>query len=132
MARGSDLDHERSAGSAKTFGVPRTSDLDPTPPCRRATSTQTSRAAAAALEYIVGVPVFRISDPTVLSDLVEELAARHDCLAEVIGPNRLSVSVLGSYNNDALELEVELRVRAWQAVRSSHDVEVDVVIDRCA
>jgi hypothetical protein len=129
MARGSGLDHERSAGYAKTFGVPRTRDPDTTRPCRPGISTQTSRAAAAAPEYIVGVPIFRVSDPTVLSDLLEGLAARHDCLAEVIGPNRLSVSVLGSYNTDALELEVKLRIRAWQAARSARGVEVDIVLD---
>jgi hypothetical protein len=78
----------------------------------------------------VGVPIFRVSDPTVLSDLLEGLAARHDCLAEVIGPNRLAVSVLGSYNTDALELEVKLRIRAWQAAQSARGVEVDIVLDR--
>jgi hypothetical protein len=75
------------------------------------------------------MPVFRVSDPTVLPDLLEELVARGDCLAEVTGPNRLTVSVLGSYNSDALELEVELRIRAWQAAQSARGVEVEIDID---
>jgi len=75
--------------------------------------------------------VFRVSDPTVLPDLLEELVARRDCLAEVIGPDSLRVSVLGSYNTDALELEVELRIRAWQAAQSARglDVDIDIEID---
>ena len=74
------------------------------------------------------MPVFRVSDPTFLPELLEELTARPDCLAEVVGPNRVAVSVLGSYNTEALELEVELRIRAWQSALRARglDVAVDV------
>lgn len=72
------------------------------------------------------VPVFRISDPDLLPGLLEELTARRDCLAEVILPDTLLVSLLGSYNAEALEQEIGSRIRAWQAIQRHTDVEVTV------
>jgi hypothetical protein len=74
----------------------------------------------------MGMPVFRISDAAALPNLLADLTSNHDCLAEVIGPNRVSVSILGSYNADAMDLEVELRIRAWQAAQISRGVEVGI------
>ena len=76
------------------------------------------------------MPVFRVSDPAVLPELLEELTARPDCLAQVVGPNRVEVSVLGSYNTDALELEVELRVRAWENAQRARGRDVDIDVER--
>ena len=75
------------------------------------------------------MPVFRVSDPAVLPELLEELTARPDCLAEVVGPNRVAVSVLGSYNTEALELEVELRIRAWQSAQRSRGLDVGIDVE---
>ncbi len=76
------------------------------------------------------MPVFRVSEPDVLPSLLEHLTARGDCLAEVIGPNTLCVSVLGSYNSDAMEMEVELRIHAWQAAQRARGLEADIALDR--
>jgi hypothetical protein len=75
------------------------------------------------------MPVFRVSDPTFLPELLEDLTARPDCLAEVVGPNRVAVSVLGSYNTEALELEVELRIRAWQSAQRSRGLDVGIDVE---
>ncbi|MFL5963938.1 MAG: hypothetical protein ACJ757_13710 [Gaiellaceae bacterium] len=72
------------------------------------------------------MPVVRVSDPALLPDLVEELKERADCIAETIGPDRLAVNVLGSYRGEAMRMEVELRIRAWQAAQRSRGVDVDV------
>jgi hypothetical protein len=77
----------------------------------------------------VGMPVCRVSDPALLPDLVEELMARTDCIAEPIGPDRLAVNVLGSYRGEAMRMEIELRVRAWQAAQHEIGVDVDVEFD---
>jgi hypothetical protein len=76
------------------------------------------------------MPVFRVSEPNALPSILEDLTARGDCLAEVIGPNRLCVSVLGSYNSDAMEMEAEVRIRAWQAAQRARGIEVDIDLDR--
>jgi hypothetical protein len=75
------------------------------------------------------MPVFRVSDPTFLPELLEELTARPDCLAEVVGPNRVAVSVLGSYNTEALALEVELRIRAGHRAQRSRGLDVGIDVE---
>jgi hypothetical protein len=75
------------------------------------------------------MPVCRVSDPALLPDLVEELMSRADCVAETIGPDRLAVNVLGSYRGEAMRMEIELRIRAWQAAQRESGVDVDVEFD---
>jgi hypothetical protein len=41
--------------------------------------------------------------------------------------NEVDVSLLGSYNADAMNIELYLRVRAWEAGRRSTGVEVELV-----
>jgi hypothetical protein len=84
---------------------------------------------ADARNYTVGMPVFRVSDPELLPVLLEELTGRHDCVAEAVGPDRVAVSVLGSFHTDAMRMEAELRIRAWQAALRSRGVHVDVELD---
>jgi hypothetical protein len=94
-----------------------------------AVSPRSSSAPPRTSIYTVGMPLLRVSDPAYLPELLEELTARPDCLAEVVGPNRVQVSVLGSYNTDALELEVELRVRAWQNAQLARGLDVGIDVE---
>jgi hypothetical protein len=75
------------------------------------------------------MPVFRVSDPELLPILLEALTERNDCLAEAVGPDRVAVSVLGSFHSDAMWMEAELRIRAWQAALRSRGVQVDIDLE---
>lgn len=74
------------------------------------------------------MPEVRISDASLLPDLLEELEKRIDTVVAVVGPNTVEVSVLGSYSQEGMRLAVELRVRAWEAVQRAGGREVTVVV----
>jgi hypothetical protein len=66
----------------------------------------------------------RVSNPALIPDLLEFLRSRLDVVAEEVSDNEVDVSLLGSYNADAMKIELYLRVRAWEAGRRSTGVEV--------
>jgi hypothetical protein len=72
--------------------------------------------------------IIRISDPALLEKLLADLRERPDVVAEIDGPDRLRVSVLGSYNQSAMRMAILLRIRAWEAAQRARglDVEVDI------
>jgi hypothetical protein len=72
------------------------------------------------------MPMFRVSDPALLPELVAALAARPDVVLEVLTEDTIRINILGSYNTDALRMAAELRIRAWQAAQSSHGIGVEV------
>jgi hypothetical protein len=69
----------------------------------------------------------RVSNPALLPDLVEFLRSRLDVVAEEVSDDEVEVSLVGSYNSDALRMELYLRVRAWEAGRRSAGVDVELV-----
>jgi hypothetical protein len=69
----------------------------------------------------------RVSDPTLVPELLEFLHSRLDVVAEQNTANEVSVSLLGSYASDAMRMELYLRVRAWEAGRRASGVEVEFV-----
>jgi len=69
----------------------------------------------------------RVSNPALLPDLLEFLRSRVDVVAEEVSDDEVEVSLVGSYNSDALRMELYLRVRAWEAGRRSAGVEVELV-----
>src|SRR6266508_3738041 len=58
----------------------------------------------------------RASNPALIPNLLELLRSRVDVVAEEISDDEVDVSLLGSYNSDAMHMELYLRVRAWEAV----------------
>jgi hypothetical protein len=48
-------------------------------------------------------------------------------LAEEVSDDEVVVSLLGSYNSDAMRMELYLRVRAWEAGRRSTGVEIELL-----
>jgi hypothetical protein len=52
-----------------------------------------------------------------MEDLLRFLGERADCIFERVSEHELDVSLLGSRRTDARRMEVELRLRAWQAAR---------------
>jgi hypothetical protein len=69
----------------------------------------------------------RISDPALVPELLEFLRARVDVVAEQTGEDEVEISLLGSYAQDAMRMELFLRVRAWEAGKRASGVEVEVV-----
>jgi hypothetical protein len=73
--------------------------------------------------------IVRVSDASLVERLLADLQARPDVIAEVVGPNRVRISLLGSYNQEAMALAILLRVRAWEAGQRARGVAVDVEIE---
>ena len=68
-----------------------------------------------------------ISDPAYLLALRAYLAERADCIATAVSRDTLDVTILGSYNVDAMDIETQLRVRAWEEAQRAKGIDV-----RCA
>jgi len=69
----------------------------------------------------------RVTDPALVPELIEFLQARVDVVAAQVGDDEVEVSLLGSYNNDAMRMELYLRVRAWEAGRIAGGATVEIV-----
>ena len=69
----------------------------------------------------------RVSNPALIPDLLEFLRSRVDVVAEGVSDDEVEVSLVGSYNSDAMHMELYLRIRAWEAGRRSTGVEVELV-----
>jgi hypothetical protein len=73
--------------------------------------------------------IIRISDSSLLELLRADLLSRPDVIAEIMAPDRLRVSVLGSYSESAMRMAILLRVRAWEAAQRSRGVDVEVDLE---
>jgi len=69
----------------------------------------------------------RVSDPELVPELLEFLKLRVDIVANQITENEVDLSLLGSYSEDAMRMELYLRVRAWEAGQRAKGVEVEFV-----
>jgi hypothetical protein len=69
----------------------------------------------------------RVSNPALIPDLLQVLRSRVDVVAGEVSDDEIDVSLLGSYNAVAMNIELYLRVRAWEAGRRSTGVEVELV-----
>jgi hypothetical protein len=69
----------------------------------------------------------RVTDPALVPELVEFLQARLDVVAAQVGDDEVEVSLLGSYSNDAMRMELYLRVRAWEAGRIAGGATAEIV-----
>jgi hypothetical protein len=59
----------------------------------------------------------RLSNPELVPELLEFLESRIDLVTKLVSENEVELSLLGSYNEDAAQMTVDLLVRAWQASR---------------
>jgi hypothetical protein len=69
----------------------------------------------------------RVSNPALVPDLLVFLRSRADVVTEEVSGDEVDVSLLGSYNSDAMHLELYSGVRAWEAGRRSSGVEVELI-----
>jgi hypothetical protein len=60
----------------------------------------------------------RLSNPDLVTELLEFLESRIDVVTEQVSENEIDLSLLGSYNEDAQHMTIDLLVRAWQAGRN--------------
>ena len=68
--------------------------------------------------------IIRLNSALAAELLLTYLRERPDIAAEIIGPNTLRVSVLGSYRSDALQMELALRLRAWEEAARARGLDV--------
>jgi len=63
--------------------------------------------------------------------LLAHLLESPDVVAKVIGPNTLHVRILGSYRTEAMQMELALRLRAWEEAQRAKGLDVRVeLVDR--
>lgn len=56
-----------------------------------------------------------VSDPRLVDDLLDFVDARLDSVQQRVAINEIEISPLGSYNEDAAALALDLQLRAWEA-----------------
>lgn len=71
----------------------------------------------------------RLSDPGMRDVLIADLRSRPDLVVAPSGEDTVEVSLLGSYNLDAMRMAIDLRVRAWEAGQRAEGrlIRVDLV-----
>lgn len=69
----------------------------------------------------------RLSAADMLDELLEFLRAEPSALVEQVSDDEVEVSLLGSYHEDALRMELYLRLRAWEAAHRASGVRVEII-----
>jgi len=75
------------------------------------------------------MPLLRVSDSSLLDQLIADLARRPDAIVARRGDSSVFVSIVGSFNTDAMEMAVLLRIRAWEEGQRANGVDVRVYIE---
>ena len=68
----------------------------------------------------------RLSNPTLLPELIGFLDSRADMVTRRVADNEIEVSLLGSYGRDGERMTLELLLRAWEAAHNT-DAQVEVL-----
>ncbi len=68
----------------------------------------------------------RLSNPTLLPELIEFLDSRADMVTKRVAENETEVSLLGSYGRDSERMTLELLLRAWEAAHNT-DAQVEIL-----
>ena len=68
----------------------------------------------------------RVNDASAADDLIEYLESRAETIVERVDDRELEVALLGSYNADAMQMELYLRIRAWESARRASGVQVEI------
>jgi hypothetical protein len=69
----------------------------------------------------------RLSSADMLDELLKFLRAEPSAVVEPVSDDEVEVSLLGSYQQDALRMEVYLRLRAWEAAHRASGVRVEII-----
>ena len=74
-------------------------------------------AVRALLPHSYAAMRLRLSNPELVPELLEFLESWIDLVTKRASENEVELSLLGSYNEDAAQMTVDLLARAWQASR---------------
>jgi hypothetical protein len=69
----------------------------------------------------------RLTNPALVPDLLDFLQSTPDVVAEVVSIDEIEVSLLGSLAHDAMRMDLDLRIRAWEAARDAREPLVEQV-----
>ena len=69
----------------------------------------------------------RLSSADLLDELLEFLRAEPGAVVEPVSDDEVEVSLLGSFQQDALRMQLELRLRAWEAMQRARGVRVEII-----
>ncbi len=69
----------------------------------------------------------RLSSADLLDDLLGFLRAEPSAVAEQVSDDEVEVTLLGSYQQDALRMQLDLRLRAWEAAHRGSGVRVEII-----
>ena len=69
----------------------------------------------------------RVASAGVLEELLGYLESESDVVVQPVGHDEVEVSLLGSYDTDAMRMELYLRLRAWEAARKARGAVVEIV-----
>jgi hypothetical protein len=69
----------------------------------------------------------RITTPEHLDDLASFLSAETNAVVQRLSAEELEVSLLGSYDDEAMRMDLYLRLRAWEAGRRPSGAEVEII-----
>jgi len=62
-----------------------------------------------------------------MGELVRFLQAEPSAVVEQVSDDEVEISLLGSYQEDALRMELYLRLRAWEAAHRASGVQVEII-----
>lgn len=68
----------------------------------------------------------RLTDPARIQDLIDFLESRTDAIVDQVSEDELEVSLLGSYSHDAMQMELYLRIRAWETAARARGLRVEI------
>jgi hypothetical protein len=69
----------------------------------------------------------RLSSADLMGELVRFLRAEPSAVVEQVSDDEVEISLLGSYQEDALRMELYLRLRAWEAAHRASGVQVEII-----
>ena len=75
------------------------------------------------------MPTIRISNESMLELLLADLTASSDVVAQIVPPDKIELSIMGSFNSDAMRMVTLLRIRGWEAAQRSRGIDVYVDIE---
>ncbi len=69
----------------------------------------------------------RITSAELLDELIAYLQIEPSTVIEQVADDEVEVSLVGSYREDAMRMELYLRLRAWEAARRASGVRVEIL-----
>lgn len=69
----------------------------------------------------------RLSSADLLDELLDFLRAETSAVVEQVSDDEVEVSLLGSYKQDALRTQLELRLRAWEATHRACGARAEII-----